>query len=107
MPSIPVKISALYISWTLLLAMPMQASAITEASIVVLKDGIVTCYVFDAFKAGGIDCLLDKGQRLSAKIGNTKFSTDNGEVERTKLGNRVCYTLDGFQSGGISCLDVE
>jgi hypothetical protein len=73
-------------------------------TISVLKDGVVTCFVYDTSYSGGIDCDGDISKVDLSRLAPGKWTTESGEVGRQVLDGRLCYTMDGSYSGGISCL---
>ena len=73
-----------------------------------LKDGPVTCLVFDPFTdGGGISCTVNKGASLSPlPTGNKHFKLKavEGDITRINIGNRLCYIYAAYRGGTPSCV---
>lgn len=73
-----------------------------------LKDGPVTCLVFDPFTdGGGISCTVNKGSdigSLSSTNKHFKLKAVEGDVTRLKTGSHVCYIYAANRGGGPSCI---
>lgn len=75
-----------------------------------LKDGPVTCLVFDPFTdGGGISCTVNKGSALgSLPTSNKHFKLKavEGDITRINTGSRVCYIYAAYRGGTPSCLNL-
>ena len=75
-----------------------------------LKDGPVTCLVFDPFTdGGGISCTVNKGSTFgSLATGNKHFKLKavEGDITRINTGSRVCYIYAAYRGGTPSCLNL-
>lgn len=75
-----------------------------------LKDGPVTCLVFDPFgDGGGISCTVNKGSALdSLPTGNKHFKLKavEGDITRINTGSRLCYIYAAYRGGAPSCLNL-
>jgi hypothetical protein len=75
-----------------------------------LKDGPVTCLVFDPFgDGGGISCTVNKGSDLGLlATGNKHFKLKavEGDVTRINTGRRLCYIYAAYRGGTPSCLNL-
>lgn len=74
-----------------------------------LKDGPVTCLVFDPFTdGGGISCTVNKGatlELLPTGYKHFKLRAVEGDITRINTGSRLCYIYAGYRGGAPSCIN--
>ena len=74
-----------------------------------IKDGPVTCLVYEPFTdGGGISCTVNKGSALgSLPSGNKQFKLKalEGDITRINTGSRLCYIYSPYRGGATSCLN--
>ncbi len=80
-----------------------------EGSYCEIKDGPITCLVFDPFTdGGGVSCTLNKGTNLGPlPTGNKYFKLKavEGEITRINTGSRLCYIYAAYRGGTPSCIN--
>lgn len=75
-----------------------------------IKDGPITCFVYEPFTdGGGISCSVNKGSALgSLPTGNKHFKPKavEGDINRINTGSRVCYVYAAYRGGATSCINT-